>query len=221
MAVERPLLKAALCGVVGLAVVLPAAEASAQRRNERNNNNAAATAYRDVGSPGSVGGVGTESQDIVGMSEEMMRDLLTVPLLMNRNPAPRIIVDAKYFTNESSEIIDKSLITDRLRVMLNRNASGRLQFVGRQYAAAVEEERELKREGVTDSGTTGLARAQLGADYRLVGRIGTRDAVDPRTGVRSRYSMYTFEILDMESGELVWSNLYEFKKENRENVVYR
>lgn len=221
MTANTPFLKTALCGVVGLAVLLPAAEASAQRRNDKNNNNAAATVYRDVGSPGSVGGVGTESQDIVGMSEEMMRDLLTVPILMNRNPAPRIIVDAKYFTNESSEIIDKSMVTDRLRVMLNRNASGRLQFVGRQYAAAVAEERELKREGVTDTGTVGMARAQLGADYRLVGRIGTRDAVDPRTGVRSRYSMYTFEVLDMESGELVWSNLYEFKKESRDNVVYR
>lgn len=197
----------------------PAAEA--QRRNNRNNTNGAETTYRDVGSQGSVGGVGTESQDIVAMSDAMMRDLLSVPQLLNRATPARIIVDAKYFTNESSEIIDKSLITDRLRVGLNRNATGKLVFVGRAYSAAVEEERGLKRDGVTDSGTTGLTRAQLGADYRLVGRIGTRDSVDPKSGVKSRYSMYTFEVLDMESGELVWSNLYEFKKENRDNVVYR
>ncbi len=211
--------------IIALSIIgaglLMAPAAQAQKRNNKNNNNGAETTYRDVGSQGSVGGVGTESQDIVAMSDAMMRDMLSVPQLLNRPTPARIIVDAKYFTNESSEIIDKSLITDRLRVGLNRNAGGRLVFVGRAYSAAVEEERELKREGVTDSGTTGLTRAQLGADYRLVGRIGTRDSVDPKSGVKSRYSMYTFEVLDMESGELIWSNLYEFKKENRDNVVYR
>lgn len=212
----------ALCGgAVVLALAVPATSALAQSRNNRNNNNAAETTYRDVGSASSVGGVGTESQDIVAMSEAMMRDLITVPALLGQAVPPRIIVDAQYFDNESSEIIDKKLITDRLRITLNRAAAGRLSFIGRQYAGAVEAERALKRDGVTDVGTTGLTKAQKGVDYRLVGRIGTRDAVDTKTGTKSRYSMYTFEVLDMESGELIWSNLYEFKKENRENVVYR
>jgi hypothetical protein len=72
-----------------------------------------------------------------------------------------------------------------------------------------------------DVGTTGRTRAQAGADYRLVGRIGTRDAIDTRSGTKSRFSQYTFELLDMEYGEIIWSNLYEFKKENRDDVVYR
>jgi hypothetical protein len=54
-----------------------------------------------------------------------------------------------------------------------------------------------------------------------VGRIGTRDALDPHTGTASRFSQYTFELIDLEYGSIVWSNLYEFKKENRDDIVYR
>lgn len=182
---------------------------------------ASATVYKDVTSPDSVKGIGTESQDIVAMADAMMRDLLTVPELMNRPTPPRVIVDSKFFRNESSEIIDKSLITDRIRVNLNRSAQGRMRFIGREYAAVVEAERELKDSGKVDVGTTGRTRAQAGADYRLVGRIGTRDAIDTRTGTASRFSQYTFEIIDLEYGDIIWSNLYEFKKENRDDVVYR
>ncbi|MCH1932154.1 penicillin-binding protein activator LpoB, partial [Shewanella sp. A25] len=63
-----------------------------------------------------------------------------------------------------SEIIDKSLITDRIRVGLNRAAAGTIMFIGREYAQMVELERELKDEGKVDVGTTGRTRAQAGAD---------------------------------------------------------
>lgn len=200
---------------VGLALFSAADTAEAQRRR------APPSIYSTPDSPGAVRGVGTESQDIVSMSDQMMRDMLTIPELMNASPAPRIIIDSQYFRNESSEIIDKALITDRIRVHLSRAARGRMRFVGREFIEATEMERDLKDQGRVDVGTTGRTRATAGADYRLVGRIGTRDAVDPRTGMKERYSVYTFELLDLEYGELIWSNLYEFKKATQDNVVYR
>jgi hypothetical protein len=206
---------------IACAVALGLAIASAAEAREKLKPGASATVYRDTTSPDGVKGVGTESQDIVGMSDAMMRDLLTVPQLMNAAKPPRVIIDSKYFKNESSEIIDKSLITDRIRVNLNRAAAGRIMFIGREYAEMVALERDLKDEGKVDVGTTGRTRAQAGADYRLVGRIGTRDALDPRTGTASRFSQYTFELIDLEYGSIVWSNLYEFKKENRDDIVYR
>lgn len=60
-----------------------------------------------------------------------------------------------------------------------------------------------------------------GADYRMVGRLGTRDAIDTASGVTSRFSQYTFELVDLEYGAIVWSDIYEFKKENQDHVVYR
>jgi hypothetical protein len=207
--------------LLACAAALAAAAPAAAQFGRKPKPNPSATVYRDTTSPDSVGGVGAGSQDIVSMSDAMVRDLLTVPALMNAKTPPRVIIDAKYFRNESSEIIDKSLITDRIRVYLNRAASGRVMFIGREYADVVEMERELKDKGRVDVGTTGRTRAQAGADYRLVGRIGTRDAVDPRTGLKSRFSQYTFELIDLEYGAIVWSNLYEFKKENADDVVYR
>ena len=200
---------------LGLVLVSLVDPAAAQRRRPP------ATVYSTPDSPGAVRGVGTESQDIVSMSDQMMRDMLTIPELMNAATAPRIIIDSRYFRNESSEIIDKALITDRIRVYLSRAARGRVRFVGREYADASQLERDLKDSGAVDVGTTGRTRAMAGADYRLVGRIGTRDSVDPSTGMKERYSVYTFELLDLEYNELIWSNLYEFKKATQDHVVYR
>ena len=143
-----------LTAAVGALLVLSWGSAEAAPRRAKG----ADTVYRDTTSPDGVKGVGTESQDIVSMSDAMVRDLLSVPELMNRPTPPRIIVDPKYFRNESSEIIDKALITDRIRVNLIRSAQGRMRFVGREYAGAVEEERELKDAGKVDVGTTGRTR---------------------------------------------------------------
>lgn len=180
-----------------------------------------ASVYQPSDSPGQVRGVGTESQDIISMSDTMVRDMLTVPELLNARTPPRVIIDAKNLHNESTEILDKALITDRILVGLNRAAGGRVVFLSRENLDAIQGERDLKDHGLVDSGTTGRTRAIAGGDYALVGRIGTRDAVDPSNGTKSRYSQYTFKLIDLEYGTVIWSNIYEFKKEASDSVVYR
>lgn len=182
---------------------------------------ATVTVNPQIGGP--VQGVGIESQDIVSMSDQMMRDMLSTAKLVDRNDnrAPRVIIDAQYFSNDSSQPINRNIITDRLRVALNRASSGRLQFVGRQYVAAVEQERALKRAGVTDVGVTGMTRATLGADYRLGGRIASLDQKSARTGLIQRYTQITFEMFDLESSEIVWSGIYEFARAAGDDVIYR
>jgi PBP1b-binding outer membrane lipoprotein LpoB len=175
-----------------------------------------------LGKAGPVQGVGIEGQDIVSMSDQMMRDMLASErLAAGQKKAPRVIVDAQFFANDSSQPINRNLITDRLRVALNRAGSGRMTFVGRQYAQAVETERALKRTGVTDVGTVGMTRATLGADYRLGGRIASLDQKSSRTGLTQRYTQITFEMFDLESGEIVWSGIYEFARAAADDVLYR
>lgn len=172
---------------------------------------------------GPIKGVGIEGHDIISMSDQMMRDMLSSPgLVQLRNGrAPRVIVDAGSFANDSSQPINRNIITDRVRVALNRAAQGRLSFVGRQYAAAVEAERSLKRMGVTDIGTTGLAQATLGADYRLGGRISSLDQKSARSGMIGRYTQIIFEMFDLETSEIVWSGMYEFERTAADDVMYR
>lgn len=180
------------------------------------------TVYTDATTTSSqVAGVGVESQDVISMTDKMMRDILATPQIAGRTTPPRIIVDSEFFMNDSSSRINKNAITDRLRVELNRSASGRMVFLGRHYGNMVAQERELKREGGADAGTIRSTKAQAGADFRLGGRITSLDAASARSGVVSRYHQITFELIDLELGNIAWSGLYEFRKEAQDDVVYR
>jgi len=180
------------------------------------------TTYQDPGTRGPLSGVGIEANDIVSMTDRMMRDILASPMFASpAQRAPRVIIDAQYFSNESASRLNKNSITDRLRVSLNRASQGRLVFVGREYAGMVEQERQIKRQGVVDRATTPMAGAQLGSDYRLGGRVTSLDARSPTTGQISRYNQITFEMIDLETGQIVWSGIYEFLKTAQDDVIYR
>ena len=155
------------------------------------------------------------------MTDKMMRDMMQNPQLVNRSTPARIIVDSEYFRNESSSRINKNSITDRLRVELNRAANGRMVFVGRHYSDMVESERDLKRSGVTDSGTIRQTQATAGADFRLGGRITSLDAMDTGSGEASRYHQVIFEMVDLEYGTIVWSGMYEMRKSAQDDIIYR
>lgn len=186
-----------------------------------NNRAGSPSIYEDVNSPGRVQGIGVESQDIAGMTDKMMRDMLATPSLAARKVAPYVIVDDKYFINESATRMNKRLITERLMINLNRASMGRMVFVERAAAGMVEHERALKRTGTVSGGTTGQTAKTAGADFRLTGKIMSQDSVSNNSGYKARYNMITFKMIDLETGIVVWSNMYEFKKSTAEDVIYR
>lgn len=180
-----------------------------------------ASMYEDVNTQGEVAGIGVESQDIYSMTDKMMRDMLATAALAGRSVAPRVIVDDSNFVNESSSIINKKLITERLMINLNRASSGRMVFLERQAAAMVEKERTLKRQGVLSHGTMGSAAAPAGADFSMTGRIMSLSSTSPTTGKMSRYHQISFKMVDLETGIVVWTGMYEFKKTAQDDVIYR
>lgn len=187
-----------------------------------NNSAGRATVYQDVNTvSATVAGVGVESQDIVSMTDKMVRDILSNPQISGRSTPARVIVDSAYFSNDSSSRINKNLITDRLRVELNRAAAGRLVFVARHYGNMVSSERDAKRAGERDGGTIRSTKAVAGGDFRLGGRIASMDANQKGTGMVSRYHQITFELVDLEYETIPWSGIYEFKKEAQDDILYR
>lgn len=171
------------------------------------------TVYEDPSSTGSVAGVGIESQDIQAMTDKMMRDMLTNPILAGAKTPPKIIIDAEFFRNESSSRINKNIITDRLRVNLNRAAQGRMLFIGRHYEDMVKEETAYKDRGDRPK--------LLSGDYRLGGRITTLDQINPATGRTARYHQIIFEMVDLNNSALVWTGIYDFRKSARDDIIYR
>ncbi len=207
-----------LMGAAALAVLLSGCATSPTLDNTAGRK----TMYQDVAAPSAtVAGVGIESQDIASMTDKMVRDILSNPDISGRATPPRIVVDSAYFSNDSSSRINKNMITDRLRIELNRAARGRLVFIAQHYGDMVDKAREAKRSGQTDGGTIRATKAQGAPDYRLGGRITSSDAVSASNGNVSRYHMITFELVELELGSIPWSGIYEFKKEAKDDVLYR
>lgn len=175
----------------------------------------------DPDARGIVSGVGIEGQDLGRMADQMVRDLMANAEVSNRATPPRIILDSSDLRNQSSQRIDKDIITDELRGKLMNAARGKMRFVSREFIAAVEQERALKRGGVVDTGTTGLTRATAGADYKLVGKITSLDSRNNDTGMQERLTVISLEMLDLEYGTLVWNGTYKIRRAGSDDVVYR
>jgi len=204
-------------GLAALSLLALIAAPASTRKTDR----ATTTMELDPSSQGPVGGAGIGGADVVAMADQMVRDMLATPQLSNLRTPPQIIIDAEYFTNESSQRINKDIITDRLRVSLNRASQGRFVFVARNRADMVAAERDAKRSGAVDVGTTGLTRAQAGADFRLSGNIASMEQRNNRTGMVQRFTQITFEMVDLERGTIVWSNSYDIARASADDVVYR
>jgi hypothetical protein len=94
-------------------------------------------------------------------------------------------------------------------------------FLDRAHVGTVQKERDLKRDGVTDVGTTGLTHAMAGSDFKLTGKIRTLNLANNSTGMRQRRTQVTFEMTDVESDVLVWSNDYTFQKASADDISYQ
>lgn len=191
--------------------------------SSESSNKYKSSIYNDPATVNSnvVQGVGIESQDILAMTDYIMESIISEDRIINRRKAARVVLDSKYFINESSSRINKNLLTDRLRIQLNAKAADKLIFVGREYISMIEKERALKRTGTTDAGTIRTTGATAGADFRLTGRISSLDAVNSNTQLTSRYHQIIFELYDLELGTVAWNGIYEFKKTAQDNVIYR
>ena len=178
------------------------------------------TKYVDPTLESRSSGVGLESNDVINMTDSMVRSILNDPIFVNLKSPPRILVDETGFTLDGNTRINRKLITTKLRNGLSRAAMGRMVFVARYAQQAIMAERDIKRTGMVDRGTIRQTEATAGADFKLVGSILTTDERHSN-GLTSRYHFINFELIDMELGVTVWADAYELKKTGADDVVYR
>ncbi len=166
---------------------------------------------------GFVAGTGIESQDLVAVTDKMWRSILGIPQIANAQGAPRVVLDP--VENATRFPINKDIFLDRIRAELNSKARGKVMFLARERMATLEHERQMKQSGqVTASADPSIVEFK-GADFFLTGKF---SGLASRTGAgTSDYILYTFQLVDARTSDIVWEDSAEIKKQGLEDAAYR
>lgn len=166
---------------------------------------------------GFVAGTGVESQDLVSVTDKMVRGILGIPEVANARTTPRVVLEP--VVNETRFPINKDIFLTRIRSNLNEHAAGRVRFLDREMMKTLERERELKMNGqVTASSDPNVVEFR-GADYFLTGKL---QGMTTRTSAGvSDYVLYSFRLTDARTSEIVWESSAEIKKQGLEDAAYR
>lgn len=166
---------------------------------------------------GFVAGTGMESQDLVAVTDKMARSILSIPQITNAQGTPRIVLDP--VVNETRFPINKDIFLTRIRTQLNSKAMGRVLFLARDRMAALEREQQLKQSGAVTSSSDPHVVEFKGADFFLTGKL---QGLSTRTsqGV-SDYILYSFQLIDARTSDIIWEDSAEVKKQGLEDAAYR
>ena len=166
---------------------------------------------------GFVAGTGVESQDLVGVTDKMSRSIMSIPQIANATTPPIIVLDP--VENKTRFPINKDIFLTRIRSELNKKSMGKVTFLARDRMAALEKERNLKREGAVTASSDPGKQEFLGANYFLTGSL---EGLSTRTKAgTSDYILYAFQLIDARTSAIVWEDNAEIKKQGLEDAAYR
>jgi PBP1b-binding outer membrane lipoprotein LpoB len=166
---------------------------------------------------GFVAGTGVESQDLVAVTDKMARSILGIPQIASAPTPPIIVLDP--VDNQTRFPINKDIFLTRIRTQLNSKSAGKVTFLARERMAALEKERNLKREGAVTTTADPNVQEFKGADYFLTGSL---EGLSTRTKEgTSDYILYAFQLIDSRTSAIVWEDAAEIKKQGLEDAAYR
>jgi PBP1b-binding outer membrane lipoprotein LpoB len=166
---------------------------------------------------GRVRGTGPESQDIVVVTDFMARSILAIPEIARAQTPPNIVLEP--VLNNTRFPINRDVFLTRLRALLNSRTENRVRFIDRAMMATLERERDLRIAGAVTTTSDPTVVEFRGADYFLTGELqGHSVRADAGT---ADYVLYSFHLTNARTGEIVWEDMREFKKEGLEDAAYR
>jgi len=166
---------------------------------------------------GFVAGTGVESQDLVAVTDKMARSILEIPQIASATTPPTVVLEP--VENQTRFPINKDIFLTRIRSQLNSKARGKVVFLARNQMAALEKERNLKRQGQLTSSSDPNVQEFKGADYFLTGTLqGMSTRTDAGT---SDYILYDFHLVDARTSAIIWEDSAEVKKQGLQDAAYR
>ena len=166
---------------------------------------------------GTVRGTGVESQDLVSVTDKMVRSILNVKQIANAQTPPLIVLDP--VRNETRFPINKDIFLTRMMTQMTSRSGGKVIFLARERMETLQKERDLKRQGQVTAATDPALQEFKGADYFLTGKL---QGLSTRTSKgTSDYVLYSFQMIDARTSAIVWAGDHEIKRQGLEDAVYR
>ena len=160
-----------------------------------------------------------EPQDIRRTTEKMVESLLVAPgvkeFVSNRRP----VLDIEPMQNRTAQHVDMISITESIRMQLLR--SGTFRFVDRSSvgtaATDVERINQENQLGLVDASKAVKAGQQTALDMYLTGSMSEiKNEVNRTT---DRYYKFSMILKDLKTGEIVWADEQEIRKESTKPLI--
>ena len=157
-----------------------------------------------------------EPQDVRRTVEKMVDSMLADADVIREVGGNRPVLDMTGIRNRSTMHIDTKMITDSIRTKLIR--SRKFRFM--DHTTAADDQQFLNDQalnGMTDPSKAIRMGRQSAAQMYLYGAL---DEIRSHTdGVTDRYYKFNLNLKDLRSGEIIWSDEQEIRKEQVKNVM--
>ena len=157
-----------------------------------------------------------EPQDVRRTVEKMVDSMLADQDFIAEVGGRRPVLDITGIKNRSTMHLDMASITDSIRTKLVR--SRKFRFMDRTTSADdLQFMNDQALNGLTDAKKAVRAGKQSAAQMYIYGAL--TEMRDQTNGVTDRYFKFTLNLKDLSSGELVWTDEQEIRKEQTNNVL--
>ncbi len=165
------------------------------------------TKYVDPEAHDPRGGVGISSKDFIASIEQATSDMVSKVDRFQLQGEPPIIAFYS-IQNNTSQPINKDMFLRRIRAIMLDTSPGKFRFLEESALQRIDEIRAQKRSGEISHKEL---KQLLGADFLLTGALDSLTEVEGR--YKSNFVQIEFRLTDTETSEVVWADIYDFKKE--------
>jgi penicillin-binding protein activator len=159
-----------------------------------------------------------EPQDIRRTVEKMVESLLVAPGVKEFVSGRRPVLDVEPMKNRTTQHVDMLSLTESVRMQLLR--AGMFRFVDRSStgtaATDIERINQENMLGLVDSSKAVKAGQQTALDMYLTGTLSEIKTAEGRTV--DQYYKFSMILKDLKSGEIVWADEREIRKEKTKPI---
>ena len=157
-----------------------------------------------------------EPQDVRRTVEKMVDSMLQDQEFIKEVGGERPVLDVSGIQNRSTMHLDMASITDSIRTKLLR--SRKFRFMDRTTSGEdAQFMNDQAMNGLTDPGKAIAAGQQSAAQMYLYGAL--TEMRQQVNGVTDRYYKFTLNLKDLRTGELIWSDEQEIRKEQTKSSM--